>query len=284
MTTITLTGDNNYSGTYDSSIWGSMYVLGGANDGGHDDTDAITGNEVFVFGNLQHKSTTVTDATYDGTGTLVDGSQGTTFQTTASGTSNDTMHFDFTLHHGAPGGTLTFQIPDGSPDADGDANYQTDASASGVTNSYNSWVASLPAGYTLNNDPVTVETGVHTEGPDHTLTDPDVNVTLAGITATAAGTPDTLTADHGGDKTLLGFSVGSDHIALDGVTDESMFDTYFTVNNAATHQSANNNTVHDTTITLNGGSWSVDLYGVDLSAMSQADAAHYVYTNVVAHS
>jgi hypothetical protein len=285
MTTgVTLTGDNNYSGTYDS-----IDVLGGANYGGHDDFDAKDGNEVFMFGNLQYKSTTITDTSYDGDGNTITSG---TYQSTATGTSNDTLHFHFTFHEGSAGGTSNF-LTDAAPqdytaDTDGDANYQAQSDASAWNTNYATWhAAELALGATFS-DPTTIETGVNNGHPD-----PDVNLTLD-ITANLPGTPATLTADNTGDKTLLGFSVGSDHIALDGV-DESKFDQYFTIN-SSTHTSANNNTVNDTVISLgawtdadhtSAGGWAVDLYGVNVTDLQAAATTagetlqHYVYTTIV---
>jgi hypothetical protein len=298
---ITITGDNNYTGTYDDP----MYVLGGANNGGHDDTDTGNGDEIFVFANLQYKNTKVTDTTYDGTGTHV--ADGTTWQTTADSTSNDTLHFGFTFHAAQPGNTSSYliegNIPHAFPDPDHDAtsDIATTADDHAVAANYLDWVNSLTggtfsnltdamnaaeqAGYTFS-DSQTIETNaLHNDSDMTTGHDPQPvpDTFWSGLVdATAPGTPASMTADHGGDKALLGFTVGSDHIALDGVT-QDQFSQFFTVDNTATHLSANNNTVHDTVIALDGGSWSVDLYGVDLSAMSAHDAAAYVWQNVISH-
>lgn len=282
---VTLTGDNNYSGVYDT-----ITVLGGANYGGHNDFDTTDSNEVFMFGNLQYKSTTITDKSYDGTGTDVTSG---TYQSTATGSSNDTLHFHFTFHAGTPGGTSNF-LTDGSPQdyasdatgatqngyptGDGDATYQSHSSDASWNSTYADWQSTQPTGTTYS-DPVTIETGVtkNNGGTDHYIT--------LNVEATAPGTPDTLTADHGGNKSLLGFSVDSDHIALDGVT-EAQFEQYFTIN-ASSHTSANNNTVNDTVISLGSwdnsthtseGNWSVDLYGVSVATL-QANAASLGYSN-----
>jgi hypothetical protein len=250
---VTLTGDNNYTGIYDD-----LWVLGGANNGGHDDTDNGSTN-VFLFGNLQYKNTTVTDTSNDGTGTLVSSS---TYQTTATGTSADTLHFTFNVSEGEH---FTWDAWGGLSGSN--------AAYNGVESSYESWLASLPAGYTLS-DPVS---GVFNDPPG----DP---ATFNGFdTADVAGSG--ISAAFGGAKTLLGFSVGSDHIALDGVTGESTFDANFTVT-STTHISSNGNTVHDTTIMLNGGSWSVDLYGVDTTSLSGDSQAlkDFAWNSVIQHA
>lgn len=291
---VTLTGDNNYSGIYDN-IW----VLGGANHGGNSDSDTTTGNEVFMFGNLRYKSTTVTDNP-DGTAQDVTGG---TYQSTATGSSNDTLHFSFTFHAGTPGAThnfLTEAAPqdyasdalgantNGHPTGDGDADYQAQSDATAWTTNYTAWHTALAAEGATFTDSTTIETGV--KGV-HNPTDPDVNLTLD-ITAKLPGTPDTFTADHGGDKTLLGFSVGSDHVALDlsggGSVSEAQFEQYFTIS-SSTHQSANHNTVNDTVISLNGGGWDVDLYGVNTADLQAAATTagetlqQYVYNTIVSH-
>jgi hypothetical protein len=258
---VTLTGDNNYTGIYDS-----LWVLGGANNGEHDDTDNGS-TDVFLFGNLQYKSTTVTDTSYDGTGTLVSSN---TYQTTATGTSADTLHFTFNVSEGEH---FTWDAWGGLSGSN--------AAYNGVESSYESWLASLPASYTLS-DPVS---GDFVSGKDTTTHPPtDIYTTFNGYDAAdVAGIG--ITAAFDGDKTLLGFSVGSDHLALDGITSESMFDANFTVTSTA-HTSANGNTVHDTTITLNGGGWSVDLYGIDTTSFNNDSQAlkDFAWNNVIQHA
>lgn len=310
---VIVTGNNNYTGTY-TDLW----VLGGANNGGHDDTDNGS-TDVFMFGNLGAGKTLVTDTSYDGTGTLVSAG---TYQSTATGTSGDTLHFSFTDHPAVPGATSDFltssYLVQGNiqtdPDHDASSGLATLSNTSAINGDYLAWVNSLTGGsYTLISDAVTaaqnagygfsdsetIETSAgnphsnfdssgvvsHT---DSTPVDTDTESYWTGLVdATAPGTPETLTADHGGAKVALGFSVGSDHIALDNVTSESMFDAFFTV--AGSHHTlTNGNTVNDTTITLNGTTvetaWSVDLYGVDLSAQGDAAAqAHYAWTTIVSH-
>lgn len=257
---VTLTGDNNYSGIYDS-----ISVLGGANYGGHDDFDATDGNEVFMFGNLQYKSTTVTDNSYDGSGNLVTGG---TYQSTATGTSNDTLHFSFS---GSEAQHFTFEAWNGLQN--GHESYN------GVENAYEAWLATLPTGVQFSDG----ISGQFQSGQDHSTTPPTPTYTEFDgyLHADVAGTG--ITADHGGAKTLLGFSVGSDHIALDGITTELAFDENFTVT-STTHQSANNNVVHDTTITFNGGNWSVDLYGVDSTSLTtEADLQHFAWSQLTSN-
>jgi hypothetical protein len=293
LDSVTVTGNNNYSGTYTSADYDYFWVLGRANNGGHEDFDVNDGNEVFVFGNLQYKSTTVTDTNYvddsNSSGTSV--SDGT-YQTTATGTSADTLHFGFTFHEAQPGDIVSFfdsafWYPYSHPDYD--FTYETNGSASNLQGYYDQWVASLGSTYQFSGstDIECLENN-STDGSNGNDTTAHDNYLTLNVTATAPGTDASLTSDNGGDKTLLGFSVGSDHIALDNVTDESMFSQYFTIDNTATHQSANDNTVHDTIISLeDGSSWSVDLYGVDTSGFDTSTDAgkqaltDYVWNNII---
>lgn len=264
---VTLTGDNNYTGTYNDIV-----VLGGDQYGGNSWTDTTNGAETYLFGNLHYKNTDDHTLGQDVTGG--------TWNTTATGTSNDTLHFHFTFTPGT-GGTSNFlmdgQIPMGQfgPDTDGDATYQSEANHNAWETNYQAWQAAQPIGTTYT-DPVTIETKVGKTG--------ELIITLD-IQANSPSTSDSLTADHTGNKTLLGFSVDSDHIALDDVT-EARFEQYFTVN-ASSHTSANNNTVNDTVISLGNwdnsthtseGNWSVDLYGVSVATL-QANAASLGYSN-----
>lgn len=278
--TVTLTGDNNYSGSYSN-----VDVLGGASAGGGTFTDTNlyanldpSGNEYFLFGNLKSGSTTVSSG--DITSNI--------YTTTATGAAGDTLVFDFTFDPGHAGGTSNFLTssyaisgglqngdqPSLQPDTDGDANYQSTANADGWNTQYAAWVASLGPGYTFS-DPTTIETSVTANNPHPDQNDPDVNITLD-ITATAPGSAPTLTSDYAGTKVLLGFAVGSDHLSLNGhstITDDE-FNQFFTVT-ASTHQSANNNTVNDTIIALADHSWSVDLYGVNVGSLTSAyNTAH----------
>jgi hypothetical protein len=112
------------------------------------------------------------------------------------------------------------------------------------------------------------------------------------ITATGPGTS-TLTSDYAGQKILLGFAVGSDFLNLSGhstITDD-LFNQFFQVASSS-HQSANHNTVTDTVVSLVGGNWSADLYGVDVGALTTAyNTAHgttlsvndYFFDFIVAH-
>jgi hypothetical protein len=277
---VTLTGDNNYSGTYSN-----VDVLGALSAGGGTYTDTNhyanldpNGFEYFLFGDLQFRSNVVSS------GDVTSG----TYQTTATGSSTDTLVFDFTFDPGHTGGTSNFLTssyalsgglangdqPALQADTDGDAAYQSTASANAWTTQYDAWVASLGSGYTFS-DPTTIETGVTANNPHPDQSDPDVNISLD-VTATAAGSPPTLTSDYAGTKVLLGFTVGYDHLSLNGhstVTD-ALFNQYFSVT-ASTHQSANNNTVTDTIVGLNDHSWSVDLYGVDVGSLTSAyNTAH----------
>jgi hypothetical protein len=273
--TVTLTGDNNYSGTYSD-----VDVLGGANSGGSTFTDTnlftnldSNGTEYFLFGNLKSGSTTVSSG--DITSNI--------YTTTATGSAGDTLVFDFTFDPGHAAGasgflTSSFALSGGltngdqpslQPDTDGDANYQSTADASAWNTQYAEWVASLGPGYTFSG-PTTIETGVNNGHPD-----PDVNVTLD-VTATAPGSAPTLTSDYAGAKVLLGFAVGSDHLSLNGhsTLTDAEFNQFFTVT-ASSHQSANSNTVNDTMIGLADHSWSVDLYGVDVGNLTSTyNTAH----------
>lgn len=265
---VTLTGDNNYTGTYDD-----VQVLGGANSGGNTDYDTTIGDETFMFGNLQQQGAHHAITT-DTSGDVTSG----TWNSTATGSSNDTLHFGFTFHNAVAGGTSNFLTSGDIPnpahfvaDGDGDANYTSTADDSAWTSNYTAWQATQPPGTTYS-DSTVIETGVSTGHPDGTG-----SVTLDVLATSPGGTPASETADHAGAKVLLGFSVGSDHIALDTVT-QDQFNSYFNVT-STTHISTNGNVVHDTTITLTDGSghdltggtaWSVDLYGVDSTAIGDA--------------
>lgn len=289
---VTLTGDNNYSGVYTD-----VDVLGGASAGGTTTTDTNAfaaldpnGKEYFLFGNLHAGSHTTSS------GDVTTG----TFNTTATGDSGDTLVFKFTFdpgHAGATsdfltsdfaigGGLLNGDQPSLRPDTDGDADYQSTADASAWTTQYDAWVASLGQGYTFSG-PTSIETNVSNGHPD-----PDVNVTLD-IIGTAAGTDPTLTSDDAGVKVLLGFAVGSDHLSLDGhsTVTQDEFNQFFQVT-ASSHLSANNNTVNDTVISLDDHTWSVDLYGVDVGALTTAynvlhgttlSTSDYVFDFILSH-
>ncbi|QQO20313.1 hypothetical protein JJB98_10520 [Bradyrhizobium diazoefficiens] len=273
---IVLTGDNNYSGDYNFNTFGTFHVLGGANSGGQTVDDTGDGNEVFMFGNLQYKGTTFTENNFSDDTTH-------TYQSTATGTSNDTLHFGFTFP--GSGGTESFfdsTFWNQATNGDGDNTYETDAALNGVNNKLADWQAvELTAGATLSGSQLIEynESSAHNNG----------TTTLTNVTATLPG-EDTPTADHAGAKTLLGFSVGSDHIALDTVT-QDQFNTYFTVA-STTHTSTNGNVVNDTTITLTDGhgialtgdaAWSVDLYGVNTTAVS-GDLHDYAWNNIIQHA
>lgn len=281
---ITLTGDNNYSGVYSN-----VDVLGGANHGGgtFEDISAFSaldpnGIEFFMFGNLNYRS----DVIFSG-----DHSTGT-YAATTTGGAGDTLVFDFTLNAGGSSGTFNFltsgfELGALSADTDGDADYQSPADVNGWNSQYAAWQTSLGAGVTYS-DPTTIETGVH---GGRTLTDPDANLTL-NIMASGSTSP-SLTSDFAGQKVLLGFAVGSDFLNLNGhsaITDD-VFNQYFQVT-ASSHQSANHNTVNDTVVSLNDGSWSVDLYGVNVAALTTGyNIAHgttlsvndYFFDFIVAH-
>jgi hypothetical protein len=295
----TLTGDDNFSGSYTD-----IFVLGAAIGGSTGTIYADTpdgGNETFMFGDLQHKSTVETS------GDITSG----TFQSTATGTGGDEVDFNFTFHAGT-GGTSNFLTDGFSPqdytaDSDGDATYQAQSDDNAWLTNYANWQASQPAGTTYS-DPVTIETGVNNGHPD-----PDANLTLD-IQATTPGASPYYTADDGGNKILLGFTVATDtnpgdHIGLN--VDKTTFEQYFTVN-ADTHISANNNVVNDTVISLGNftastgtaagdhaygtseGNWSVDLYGVSVASLQTAAAnagyqgtnalSDYVYDTIVHHT
>jgi hypothetical protein len=287
---VTLTGDNNYSGVYTD-----VDVLGGANYGGgtFTDTNAFasldpSGTEYFLFGNLNFRS----DKVFSGDVTTG------TYAVTATGNAGDTLVFDFTYTAGTTGDTFNFftsgfspggpggDNPARQPDTDGDADWQSAASASGWNSAYADWQASLGSGYVYSNS-TTIETGVNGGHPD-----PDNNITLA-ITATGPSTQATLTSDYAGEKILLGFAVGSDFINLDGhsTLTDALFNQFFTVT-TSTHQSANHNTVTDTVLSLDGNSWSVDLYGVNVAALTTAyntlhgtslSTMDYFYDFIVSH-
>lgn len=288
-----LTGNNLYSGTYDSSVFN---VLGLHNTTASDDT---TGSEVFMFGDLQYKNSVVANDTQLNTDISSGDSQ---FQSTHTGSSDDTLVFHFTPDGGTPvthsflteaapqdyaSDAVSFTGGNGFDAGDGDANYQAQSDASAWNTNYATWLASLPSGYTLSGSTTTIETGVNGGHPD-----PDATIALD-ITATTPGTFDNLTAVHTGDKTLLGFTVGSDHITLDGVgtgaTGETTFDQFFNVTSTV-HTSLNGNVVNDTTITLTDGSghdligphaWSVDLYGVDTTSLTnESDLQQFVWSQV----
>src|SRR3569832_2262619 len=98
--TDTLTGDDNYSGTYSN-----VDVLGAASAGGGTFTDtnlyanlAPSGPEVFLFGDLQFRSNVVSS------GDVTSG----TYNTTGTGSAGDTMVFDFTFDPGHTGGAPNF--------------------------------------------------------------------------------------------------------------------------------------------------------------------------------
>lgn len=278
MTDVTIAGSNLYSGTYDDPYF---WILGGANNGGHDDADTISGDETFVFGNLQYRSNVITDTNYsDDSGTLFSGDATKSYQVTASGTSNDTLHFSFTFHEATPGGVLGTFTPD--PGSDGKLQQNE------LSTEYSHFLESLgidPSIWAQNSstDPLpgygdgTAESATVYTGPTNTTTRYYEATPTSGT-----GTPASLTADYTGAKTLLGFSVGSDHIGLDGVT-QDYFNTYFNVA-STTHTSANNNTVNDTVISLGDGtSWQVDLLGVDTTAIGDEQALKdYVWANIIA--
>jgi hypothetical protein len=292
---VTLTGDNNYTGVYSD-----VDVLGGGSNGGGSftDTNAFTsldpnGTEYFLFGNLHSSGPSGVTIS---TGDITSGSYGTT----ATGDSGDTLVFSFNFDPGHAGGTSNFLTssfaiggglqngdqPSLQPDTDGDADYQSTADDSAWHTQYDAWVASLGPGYTFS-DPTTIETNVSNGHPD-----PDVNVTLD-ITATAPSSDPTLTSDYAGQKVLLGFAVGSDHLNLDGdsTITQDEFNQFFEVT-ASSHLSANNNTVNDTVISLDDHTWSVDLYGVDVGALTTAyntlhgvtlSTSDYVYDFILSH-
>lgn len=266
---VTLTGDNNYTGTYDN-----LWVLGGANNGGHDDTDNGS-TDVFMFGNLGAGKTLVTDTSHDDTGTFL--SSGT-LQSTATGDSHDTLHFGFHFHPGSEGGVLgTFAGP-------------SEDSQSALSTEYTAFLVSVgidPAVWQQNNatDPLPGYGDGDVESITWTQGQATQTRYYEATPTSGEGTDAYFTVDHSGNKTLLGFSVDSDHIALDGVT-EAQFEQYFTIN-ASSHTSANNNTVNDTVISLGNwdnsthtstGGWSVDLYGVSVATL-QANAASLGYSN-----
>lgn len=289
-TGVTLTGDNNYTGNYTDPF----YVLGGANNGGHNDFDTGIGNEVFMFGNVTYgpakTSVTITDTTYDGGGTLLTDSSHT-YQSTATGSSNDTLHFDFTVGTGTVQ-TSNFLTDHGTPqdyypdtDDSGAVNYYAESNISAWNSNYSAWLADH-SGWTLSSL-TTVETSAAAHDSDlHEATDSPDDIWSGDIVATHT-TGGSVTADYTGAKTLLGFSVGSDHIALDGhdgVTSltEDQFNANFTVTSTQ-HTSSNNVIVNDTTISLTGGNWSVDLYGVDTTAVV-GDLHDWAWSNVITHA
>jgi hypothetical protein len=241
----------------------------------------LLGTEYFLFGFLNHQSTKVFS------GDVLTGS----YDTNGSGNAGDTLTFDFAFNAaGASSNFLTsgFVIgalsSDAAPGGDGDADYQSPANFHAWNAQYAAWQASLPVGTTYS-DPTTIETGV--SGPH----DPDVNYTF-NIMASGS-TASTLTSDYAGQKVLLGFAPGSDHLNLNGDANltEAQFDQFFQVT-ASSHQSANHNTVVDTVISLDDNSWGVDLYGVNVTALTAAyntlhgtslSTVGYVWDVILAH-
>jgi len=327
---VTLTGNNNYSGIYHD-----VDVLGGANAGGgtYYDTNhfgstpgGAIDNETFLFGNLQHTSTTTT------TGDISSGS----YNTTATGTSGDTLVFSFTLHLGnAQTSHFLDAAPAHAPDTDdgGAVDLYSEADINGWLSSYLGWVDSLSgSSFTANPNDATaynaalgqaigaaqaagwsladlakVETGAkNLDGTTGQHIDDDSDPVWSGLVDATKGGPDTLTSDHQGNKILLGFGVGSDHLSLNGdsTITNAQFDQFFTIT-GDTHISANNNIVNDTVISLgaftahtgtaagdynygtSAGGWSVDLYGVNIADLQAAAAlAHqslydYVYDTFI---
>jgi len=315
--TLTLTGDDNFSGYY-TDIFVLGAAIGGNSGGTYTDTNAFDGgNETFMFGDLQHKSTVISTEMDETTGT---------YQSTATGTGGSEVDFHFTLATSTTTETSDFlHGHDISVDADGSSDpfgtgatgpyYETSADVQ----SYYSWLADHSAtdGWVLTNQ-ASIEFGADQQdgtvgqkidddsNPNNFLANIDTNATKNDTTVTG------LTADDTGNKILLGFTVdptAGDHIGLN--VDKATFEQYFTVN-ADTHISANNNVVNDTVISLGSftantgtaagdhvygtseGNWSVDLYGVSVASLQTAAAnagyqgtnalSDYVYDTIVHHT
>jgi hypothetical protein len=248
----TITGPTPYEGTYtDITVVGTNNTVSDT-DGNHD--TYVLGNENL---NAANKITI-----------------------TASDTSNDTIAYSFDVNVLA-GQTFNFldfshpQLTLTGNEQDSTIDGTSNANANAWYSQYDAWVASLGdlGQYQFSGE---LDVQAWQKAKQGTVV---TDVNLDNIVATKAGETTVTSNDAGSHDTVLGFAVGSDHIDLGANVTQSIFENYFTVT-STTHNDDHGNAIHDTTISL-GSDWSVDLYGVDTSALSGQALSDYVYNNLV---
>lgn len=259
---LTITGPTDYEGTY-----ANVTVLG--TDATVFDTNGT--NDVYVDGSLNFHETKAN----------------LNVNITEGGSANDTISYSFNINvtAGTTSSFLDWSHPQltmtDSSTADGDGLEATSqANPNAWLSQYAAWKASLGAGYTL--DDTTLDVLASQSSKKGTVI---TDVHLQGLTATTAGTTSVTSNDAGSHDTVLSFAVGSDHINLGANVTESVFDNYFVIT-PTTHADDHGNAIADTTISLTGGSWSVDLYGVDaqaLAALAGTDVHTYAWNHFLLH-
>jgi hypothetical protein len=205
---------------------------------------------------------------------------------TAGGSANDTISYSFNINvtAGTTSSFLDWSHPQltltDSDASDGTLGGTSQANPNAWLSQYAAWIASLGTGYTL--DQTTLDVLASQSAKKGTIV---TDVHLQGLTATIGGTTTVTSNDAGSHDTVLSFAVGSDHINLGANVTESVFDNYFVIS-PTTHSDDHGNPINDTTISLQGGSWSVDLYGVDAqaaAALASQDVHTYVWNNILLH-
>jgi hypothetical protein len=255
MTDQTITGPTPYEGTYtDVTVVGTNTTV--SDDDGNHDT-YVLGNE-----NTQPANGNIT--------------------ITASGTSNDTISysFDVSVLAGQTFNFLDFSHPQlalTGTEQDGTIDGTSNANANAWYSQYDAWIASLGdlGQYQFSGE---LDVQAWQKAKQGTVV---TDVNLDGVIATKAGETTITSNDVGSHDTTLGFAVGSDHIDLGANVTQSIFENYFTVT-STNHADDHGNTIQDTTISL-GSDWSVDLYGVDTSALSGQALSDYVFNNLLTH-
>lgn len=265
MTTVysdlTITGPTPYEGSYvNLTEMGVGATLA--------DTDGS--NDTYVFGNLNFHETNANENV-----NITNGDAGA-----------DTVSYSFNINvtAGVTSSFLDFSHPQltltDSDASDGTLAGTSQANPNAWTSQYAAWLASLGASYTL--DDTTLDVLASQSAKKGAIV---TDVHLQGLTATIGGSTTVTSNDAGSHDTMLSFAVGSDHIDLGSNVTQQLFDNCFVVS-PTTHADDHGNLIADTTISLLGGSWSVDLYGVDAqtqAALAGVDVHAYVWNNILLH-
>jgi hypothetical protein len=260
---LTITGPTPYEGSYtDVTVLGTNTTV----------SDTNGTNDVYVDGGLNFNETKANE----------------NINITQGGSANDTISYSFNIDvtAGTTSSFLDWSHPQltltDSTTSDGDGLAGTSqANAAAWYSQYAAWLASLGPDAHIDTSTSLEVFASQSAKKGTTITD----LTLTGITATIGGSTTVTSNDAGSHDTVLSFALDSDHIDLGANVTESIFDNYFVIS-PTTHSDDHGNPIADTTISLAGGSWSVDLYGIDVQALATlagTDAHTYAWNHILLH-